>query len=139
MTPKKKKSEKEESKEESEKKEDKEASSNKKAERKTARLPEKLKDIKSNEGIIGYILRTKDSASIDLKDPKKIIDYALLSSKSFEAGEALSKTFELGETQNVLLTGKAAKILSLKVEDQRLSIFMEKDMDHERIYQALSP
>ena len=32
--------------------------------------------IKSQDGVIGYILRNSKSASIDLKDPAKIIDYA---------------------------------------------------------------
>lgn len=40
-------------------------------------LQEKLQEIKEQEGIIGYIFRNSKSASIDLKDPTKIIDYAL--------------------------------------------------------------
>lgn len=110
----------------------------KKAQEKSEKLHESLKDIKTREGIIGYILRTPESASIDLKDPTKIIDYAVLSSTALKAGEDLSKIFELGEIQNVLLEGKDTKILSLKVEDQRLSVFMEKNVDHEKIYKDLN-
>ncbi len=44
------------------------------------KMQEKLQEIKDQEGIIGYILRSKKSASIDLKDPTKIIEYAVLSS-----------------------------------------------------------
>jgi len=113
-------------------------SAKKKTRGKNEKLLESLKSIKSREGVIGYILRTSDSASIDMKDPTKIIDYAVLSSTALEAGEDLSKTFELGEIQNVLLKGKDAKILSLKIEDQHLSIFMEKNVDHEKIYKELN-
>ncbi len=113
-------------------------SSTEKAEEKSEKLRESLKDIKTREGIIGYILRTPESASIDMKDPTKIIDYAVLSSTALEAGEDLSKTFELGEIQGVILEGKDAKILSLKVEDQRLSVFMDKNVDPEKIYKDLN-
>jgi predicted regulator of Ras-like GTPase activity (Roadblock/LC7/MglB family) len=133
MAPKKKKTEEEKPSQEEEKK-----TSKKEAEEKNEKLHESLKDIKAREGIIGYILRTPESASIDMKDPTKIIDYAVLSSTALEAGEDLSKTFQLGEIQNVLLEGKDAKILSLKVKGQRLSIFMEKTIDHEEIYKDLN-
>jgi predicted regulator of Ras-like GTPase activity (Roadblock/LC7/MglB family) len=85
MAPKKKKTEKDEkSSDEEEEKE------------KSEKLHESLEDIKTREGIIGYILRTSDAASIDVKDPTKIIDYAVLSSTALEVGEELSETFELG-------------------------------------------
>jgi len=109
----------------------------KKQKRKNNELQERLKNIKTRQGIIGYILRTSRSASIDLKDPTKIIDYAVLSSTTLDAAADLSETFELGETQNILLEGKDAKILLLKVEDQRLSIFMDRNVDHEKIYRDL--
>jgi predicted regulator of Ras-like GTPase activity (Roadblock/LC7/MglB family) len=133
MAPKKKKNE-----EENPSQEEKKETSKKEAEEKNEKLYESLKDIKTREGIIGFILRTPESASIDMKDPTKIIDYAVLSSTALEAGEDLSKTFELGEIQNVLLEGKDAKILSLKVKGQRLSVFMEKNIDHEEIYKDLN-
>jgi len=109
----------------------------KKQKRKNNELQERLRNIKIRQGIIGYILRTSRSASIDLKDPTKIIDYAVLSSTTLDAAADLSETFELGEIQNILLEGKDAKILLLKVEDQRLSIFMDRNVDHEKIYRDL--
>lgn len=126
------------SEEELTKKKEEKKSSKKKLEEKSKEIQESLKDIKTREGVIGYILRTPKSASIDLKDPTKIIDYAVLSSTAIEAAEDLSETFELGEILNVLLEGRDAKILSLKVEDQRLSVFMERNVDHEKIYRDLN-
>ena len=112
--------------------------SKKKLKENSRKLQESLKDMKTREGIIGYILRSSQSASIDLKDPTKIIDYAVLSSTALETAEDLSETFELGEIQNILLEGKDAKILLLKLEDQRLSIFMERNVDHEKICRDLA-
>lgn len=97
-----------------------------------------LENIKTREGIVGYILRTPKSASIDLKDPTKIIDYAILSSTVLEAGEKLANTFELGKILKVTLEGKDAKILILKIGDNRLSIFMDKTVNQDEIYKDLN-
>jgi predicted regulator of Ras-like GTPase activity (Roadblock/LC7/MglB family) len=97
-----------------------------------------LENIKTREGVVGYIFRTQKSASIDLKDPTKIIDYAVLSSTVLEAGENLADTFELGNIHKVTLEGKDIKLLALKIGDNRLSIFMNKTADQERIYKDLN-
>jgi predicted regulator of Ras-like GTPase activity (Roadblock/LC7/MglB family) len=111
--------------------------SKKKVNENNKKLNETLREIRTREGIIGYILRSSQSASIDLNDPTKIIDYAVLSSTAIETAEDLSEAFELGGVQNILLEGKDAKILLLKLEDRRLSIFMERNVDHERIQRDL--
>jgi len=101
-------------------------------------LQEKLQSIKGREGIIGYILRGSNSASIDLKDPTKIIDYAVLSATSFEAGQDMSSMFEVDEVHTILLEGEGTKILSRVVNDHRLSIFMEKNVDHNKLSKDLN-
>lgn len=111
--------------------------SKKKVNENNKKLNETLREIRTREGIIGYILRSSQSASIDLNDPTKIIDYAVLSSTAIETAEDLSEAFELGGVQNILLEGKDAKILLLKLEDRRLSIFMERNVDHEWIQRDL--
>jgi len=101
-------------------------------------VQEKLQNIKGREGIIGYILRGPNSASIDLKDPTKIIDYAVLSATAFEAGQDMSAMFEIGEVDSIITEGEDTKILSRVVNDHRLSIFMEKNVDHNRLCKDLS-
>jgi predicted regulator of Ras-like GTPase activity (Roadblock/LC7/MglB family) len=101
-------------------------------------VQEKLQSIKGREGIIGYILRGPNSASIDLKDPTKIIDYAVLSATAFEAGQDMSAMFEIGEVESIITEGEDTKILSRVVNDHRLSIFMEKNVDHNRLCKDLS-
>ncbi len=101
-------------------------------------VQEKLQSIKSREGIIGYILRGPNSASIDLKNPKKIIDYATLSATAFETGQDISAMFENGEVDSIIMEGENTRILSIVVKDHRLSIFMEKNVDHTKLCKDLN-
>lgn len=100
-------------------------------------LRSSLEEIKTYDGVIGYILRNSASASIDLKDPTKIIDYAILSSSALDAGEELSELFNLGELKNVIVEGKDAKMLSLTDGENNVSVFLEKDADLEKILSKL--
>jgi predicted regulator of Ras-like GTPase activity (Roadblock/LC7/MglB family) len=97
-----------------------------------------LEDINTREGVIGYILRGSTSAAVDIKDPSKIIEYAVLSAAAFESSESLSRLFGLGKIRNVVVEGKDVKILCLTVDDYRLSVFMEKNVDHVPIYKKLT-
>jgi predicted regulator of Ras-like GTPase activity (Roadblock/LC7/MglB family) len=96
-----------------------------------------LEEIKTWDGVIGYILRNTTSAAIDLKDPTKIIDYAILSSSALEASEELCKLFNLGKVKDIIVEGKDTKVLSLTVEENRISIFLEKHADHEKVLKKL--
>ena len=96
-----------------------------------------LDEIKTYDGVVGYILRNSTSAAIDLKDPTKIIDYAIISSSALDAGEELSKLFDLGEVKDIIVEGKGVKVLSLTVGENRINIFLEKDADCEKILKKL--
>ncbi|MEM3769745.1 MAG: hypothetical protein QXG76_00985 [Candidatus Bathyarchaeia archaeon] len=98
----------------------------------TEDLKTRLEEIKGYEGVIGYILRNATSAAIDLKDPTKLIEYAILSSSALDAAEELSELFSLGDFENILLEGKDVKILSLTIGENRISIFLEKNADVEK-------
>jgi len=100
-------------------------------------LQEKLQGIKGQEGIIGYLLRGSNSASIDLKDPTKIIDYAVLSATAFEVGQDMLAMLEIGELDSVIMESESTKILSMVVNNHRLSIFMEKSVDHNKLCKDL--
>ena len=102
-----------------------------------SKLRANLEEIKKYDGVIGYILRNTTSASIDLKDPAKIIDYAILSSTAFDATEEVSDLFELGKVKNIIVNGKNVRMLSLTVEENKISIFMENNADTEKVLEKL--
>ena len=101
------------------------------------KLHELLHEIKDQEGIIGYIIRGSKSASIDLKDPTKIIDYAVLCSTVFDAGQNLTETLQMGEIDTIVVESEETKLLSMNCNNHRLSIFMEKSVDHNKLYKSL--
>lgn len=96
-----------------------------------------LDKIKTRKGVIGYILRASTSAAVDIKDPSKIIDYAALSASALESAENLSEAFELGKLGNVVVEGRDLKILLVTIGEHRISVFMEKNVDHNPIYREL--
>ena len=104
---------------------------------KTEKMQEKLQEIKEQNGIIGYILRGSKSASIDLKDPTKVIDYAVLSSTTFETGENMSEMLQLGEINSIVVESEDTKLLSIKTNEHCLSVFMEKSFDHDKLSRSL--
>ena len=96
-----------------------------------------LEEIKTYDGVIGYILRNSTSAAIDLKDPTKLIDYAILSSSALDAGEVLSEDFNLGAVKSIIVEGKNVKVLSLTVSENRISVFMDKEANCEKVLRKL--
>lgn len=100
-------------------------------------LRAKLEEIKTYDGVIGYILRNSTSAAIDLKDPTKLIDYAVLSSSALDAGKVLSEDFNLGDVKSIIVDGKDVKVLSLTVSDNRISVFMDKEANCEKVLRKL--
>jgi predicted regulator of Ras-like GTPase activity (Roadblock/LC7/MglB family) len=96
-----------------------------------------IANIRAREGVIGYILRNQKSASVDIEDPSKMIDYAILSSTVLDSGEHMKTTFELGKVDHILAEGEEVKVLSLTIGDHRISVFMNKKADHDAIYRDL--
>jgi predicted regulator of Ras-like GTPase activity (Roadblock/LC7/MglB family) len=88
-----------------------------------------LDEIKTYEGVIGYIMRNTTSAAIDLKDPTRIIDYAILSSSALDALKDLTELFDLGDAKSIIVEGKDVKMLSVVADENRTSVFMEKNAD----------
>ncbi len=100
-------------------------------------LKARLEELKNRDGVIGYILRNTTSASIDLKDPAKIIDFAVLSSSAIDASKELSEIFDLGNVSSTVVEGRNVKMLSLTIDENRISIFMEKNVDCEALRNTL--
>jgi predicted regulator of Ras-like GTPase activity (Roadblock/LC7/MglB family) len=101
-------------------------------------LRSSLIEINKVEGVKGYILRNKASAVIDLQDPAKLMDYALLSSQATDACQEISDLFKLEVTKTVI-EGADLKVLSMIIGKNRLSVFMEKNVDHTDVFRRISP
>ncbi len=88
-----------------------------------------LEKLKQQEGVVGYILRNTTTAIVDLEDPTKIVDYAMLSSSASEIANKLSAMFELGGITGITIDGKDARMLCLTIGENKVDIFMEKTAD----------
>ena len=49
----------------------------------------------------------------------------------------MSDTLNVGEVQAIVVESKETKLLSMNIDNHRLSIFMEKSFDHNRLYNDL--
>jgi predicted regulator of Ras-like GTPase activity (Roadblock/LC7/MglB family) len=101
------------------------------------KLHANLEEIKTYDGVVGYIVKNTTSATVDLKDPSRIIDYATLSSTAYEATEKLSEIFAMGNLQGIIINGKNLRMLSLIVGESKISVFMQHDADAEKILRKI--
>jgi predicted regulator of Ras-like GTPase activity (Roadblock/LC7/MglB family) len=102
-------------------------------------LSNTLAEIRKDKDIIGYILRSTTSATIDLKEPEKLVEYAIFSSQVLDSTQEISDLFELGKVNSVLIEGKENSALCMKIEENKISIFMEKSADYADILKRISP
>ena len=102
-------------------------------------LRTKLAAINRIEGITGYILRDSSDAVINLKDQSRLVDYAILSSQAYDFGEEISELFDLGNVENIVVEGKDVKVVCMNIDENKVSIFMEKTVDHACVLKQVSP
>jgi predicted regulator of Ras-like GTPase activity (Roadblock/LC7/MglB family) len=102
-------------------------------------LSSKLAEIRKDKGVIGYIIRNATSATIDLKEPEKIVEYAIFSSQVLDSSQEISDLFELGDVKSIFIEGKESNALCMTLDGNEISIFMEKDADQADILNKISP
>ena len=68
-----------------------------------ASLAASLAEIRKLDGAKGYILRSDTSAVIDLAEPDKIIEYAILSSQISDSSCEMAKQFNLVDIELSLI------------------------------------
>ncbi len=100
-------------------------------------LSASLEEIRKLKGVIGYIIRSNTSAVVDLTEPDKISEYALLTSEIHESCQNITNHLNLGETETAIIEGKNVKVLCLSVGENRISILMEKDANHSWIIKRI--
>lgn len=103
------------------------------------RIGNSLAEIRKGKGIIGYILRSTTSATIDLKEPERIVEYAIFSSQVLDSSQEISNLFNLGDVESILIEGKESKALCVKINGNKIGVFMEKNVDSDKILKKISP
>jgi predicted regulator of Ras-like GTPase activity (Roadblock/LC7/MglB family) len=100
-------------------------------------LRAKLAEINKHPEVTGYIMRNDTSAIIDLKNPARLTEYAILASQAVESAQQISELFNMGTTENILITGKDTQVLCIAIGENNAAIFMEKNADHNDILSRL--
>ena len=100
-------------------------------------LNETLKSVRTSKGVLGYIIRNGVSAAVDLEEPEKLVEYAVFTSQVIDSSHELANLFSIGEVTNVLVEGKNVNVLNLIVKENKINIFLEKDVDHKKIAQKI--
>ena len=102
-------------------------------------LSAKLAKLCKGKDVIGYIIRNKTSATIDLEKPEKLAEYAIFSSQVLESSQEILDQLELGDVKNVLIEGKESKTLCMNIEGNKISVFLERNANHTDILKQFSP
>jgi predicted regulator of Ras-like GTPase activity (Roadblock/LC7/MglB family) len=100
-------------------------------------LRAKLAEINKHPEVTGYIMRNDTSAIIDLKNPARLTEYAILTSQAVESAQQISELFNMGTTENILITGKDTQVLCIAIGENNAAIFMEKNAGHNDILSRL--
>jgi hypothetical protein len=88
-------------------------------------------EIRRKDKVLGYILKSESKATVDLNDPAKIVEHAMLSSQAFESSQAIAESLDLGEVGTAVVEGKNAKVLCLSLGENKVSLFLKKEADTE--------
>ena len=102
-------------------------------------LSSKLKEIRNDKGVTGYIIRNENSATIDLKEPEKLVQYAIFSSQVLDSSQEISDLLKTGDVESILVEGKENNAICMNIDGNKISIFMEKDPDDTDIQKQISP
>ncbi len=102
-----------------------------------AELSSSLIEINKITGIKGYILKNTSTAVINLQNPTKLSEYALLFSEAVDACKKISELFNINTTK-IIIEGTEFKMLCTIIGENKLSIFMEKNVDHTDVFRRIS-
>jgi predicted regulator of Ras-like GTPase activity (Roadblock/LC7/MglB family) len=104
----------------------------------TQSISDSLAEIRKLEGVIGYIFRSEMAAKIDLNEPDKIIEYAMLSTELLDCTEVIEQQFDVGSVECIIAEGKHTKVLCIANGINRISVFMSNTCDQEKVRQKIA-
>jgi predicted regulator of Ras-like GTPase activity (Roadblock/LC7/MglB family) len=97
-----------------------------------------LAEIRIIEGVKGYILRNETSATIDLNEQDKIVNYAYLASQIMDSSQTITQLFPIGNLENIIVEGKNIKVLCVDKGGNKINVFMEKNTNHKDIIEKIN-
>jgi predicted regulator of Ras-like GTPase activity (Roadblock/LC7/MglB family) len=103
-----------------------------------ADLRENLSEIYKYEGVLGYILKNATTATIDLQDSSRTIEYAMLASEAFDSSEKLRKILELGNLESILIECKNIDLVCAFLGENKTSVFIKKNTNYGAILNKIS-
>ncbi len=89
-----------------------------------------LTEIRKLKGVRGYILRSNKVAVMDLEENALVVEYAMLSSQISTCCTGIAEQFNFSNVASVLVEGKNLNVLCMKVNENLVSIFMDKTCAH---------
>lgn len=95
-----------------------------------ANLSASLAEIRKLKGVNGYILRSNTSAIVDLNNPDKITEQAILSYQIYESCQEMRKQLCCGEMESILVEAEKTKVLCMFRGENKMSVFMDKNAPH---------
>jgi len=101
-------------------------------------LVKSLSKICKRKTVLGYIIRDASTATIDLKEPEKLVNYAMLTSQALESGQELSQLFPEGELKSTVVEGRDIKAVCLILGESRISVFMKKSVDYADLLNSIT-
>lgn len=102
-------------------------------------LNNNLKNLNKLKGVLGYIIRNASSATIDLKEPEKLVEYAIFTSQVIDSSMELAELFALGDLNTILIEGEELKVLIMMIKENKINLFMKKSVDHIELAKKVSP
>ena len=102
-------------------------------------LSNNLKNLNKLKGVLGYIIRNASSATIDLKEPEKLVEYAIFTSQVMDSSMELAELFALGDLNTILIEGEELKVLIMMIKENKINLFMQKSVDHIELAKKVSP
>jgi len=101
-------------------------------------LVKSLSEICKRKTVLGYIIRDASTATIDLKEPEKLVDYAMLTSQALESGQELSQLLAVGELKSTVIEGRDIKAVCMIIGESKISVFMKKSVDHADLLNSIT-
>jgi len=92
-----------------------------------------IEKVQKAHKIQGFILKNQDHALINLDNSGDLFGLALLSSEVFDSSTELFEVTCAGPLNSVVLKGDRLNVLFLSVNENQLSIVLDKDDDCEAV------